>query len=271
MSIIAVALINFLSRLLALGLSFVVACHLIGRLAFRMSLVSCGMFFSLACFHLLPEAYEHGLSLRQIGVVFAIALLFFIALDRLLSGPGGHVHQLPKVRKIPALLGGGVRYEVDPCLFRESRSTPLFVGAASHNFVDGLLVAAAFSDGTATGLFITAAIFAHEVPQLVSQIVLLTQMGLSRQKVLSGCFCLALVPVVGSVFGGLLFEVAESLTPYAMLVSAASFLFVVYLILPPILSNRTLKSKIQTAGWFGLGVLISLFLIVINMAFGHVC
>ena len=64
-------------------------------------------------------------------------------------------------------------------------AVPLIViGDTVHNFIDGIAIAAGFVVDPTTGIIVTLAVAAHEIPQEIGDIGLLLQKGLSRKKVI---------------------------------------------------------------------------------------
>ena len=56
------------------------------------------------------------------------------------------------------------------------------VGDTIHNFLDGILIAAAFLQSTQLGVITALAIVAHEIPQEVGDFVILLHSGYSRAE-----------------------------------------------------------------------------------------
>ena len=254
-------LANLLSRALALALAATLAFRWLKDFAQSMSYMACGMLLGLALFHLVPEAFETGIGFKEFLTTVAATLLFLILFTRLSARYGLHTHALPRVKRLPVLLGGGLRYEVDCCAFGMESATPLLLGSAMHNFVDGILVAAAFMSDSWTGCMVTFAIFAHEVPQLLGQLVILTRLGLTHRRSMSACALVACAAILGGFAGGLLFVRSETLIPFAMSVSATSFVFVSYQVLRPVFGFGFGKRALGRIAFFVLsGVLFSILL-----------
>ncbi|MBQ9241120.1 MAG: ZIP family metal transporter [Duodenibacillus sp.] len=250
---------NLISRTAAVALAAFLSFRVLSRHAETVAALACGLLLAVATTHLIPEAIESGLDAHEAGLVLLAALIGFILLERVLEAKSAHTHGMPRVRKIPSLLGGGVRVEADCCGPDSAGVTAILAGAATHNFVDGILVAAAFWADLRAGLVVTLAIFAHEIPQLVGQMVLLTQQGVERRRAGRYCFGAAMFAVLGGIAGGVLFTAVQAVIPYALIVSAASFLYVVLaVLLPETKGVLTLGSLVRTVSAIIAGAVLSM-------------
>ena len=250
---------NLISRTAAVALAAFLSFRVLSRHAETVAALACGLLLAVATTHLIPEAIESGLDAHEAGLVLLAALIGFILLERVLEAKSAHTHGMPRVRKIPSLLGGGVRVEADCCGPDSAGVTAILAGAATHNFVDGILVAAAFWADLRAGLVVTLAIFAHEIPQLVGQMVLLTQQGVERRRAGWYCFGAAMFAVLGGIAGGVLFTAVQAVIPYALIVSAASFLYVVLaVLLPEAKGVLTLGSLVRTVSAIIAGAVLSM-------------
>ncbi len=77
----------------------------------------------------------------------------------------------------------------------------IVVGDTVHNFVDGLLIAAAFLQSTELGVIAAVAIIAHEIPQEVGDFLILLHSGYSRARALAMNVLSSVATVVGGVLG----------------------------------------------------------------------
>ena len=240
MLLLTVFAANFLTRTLAVAVALYLSFRVLSRWGNAVAAVAAGLLLTVACTHLVPEAVAEGVPASEAGVVLLVSFIGFFLLECALSRWAGHTHSAPAVREIPALLGGGQRVCVSPVACAQSavpRAAALLFGVTCHNFVDGILVAAAFMIDAAGGWLVAFAILAHEIPQIVGQVVILTQTGMSRHCAAVLTYCAALAAVIGGVVGVLLFTVVEGVVGYAMLVSAASFIYVVLAVLLPEVSH----------------------------------
>src|SRR6478736_3885799 len=77
----------------------------------------------------------------------------------------------------------------------------IIVGDTIHNFVDGVLIAAAFLQGTDIGIVAAVAIIAHEIPQEVGDFLILLHSGYSRARALAMNLLSSLATMVGGALG----------------------------------------------------------------------
>lgn len=255
-TLILTVVANLLSRLLAVGLAAVMSFRLFSRCGNIVAAFAAGLLLSIACTHLIPEAVESGIDAHVAGAVLLVSFVVFLLIECFFSGMGAHTHGSAKVRQVPVLLGGGTRLTKDACCSSRSaaQAPVLLAGAACHSFVDGVLVAAAFSIDIASGWLVTAAVAAHELPQVIGQIVILMQAGIEKRRAAVYVLLASLSSLLGGAAGWAVLSVLHWLIGYAMLISAASFIFVVLAVLLPELMHQ----DEHAARRFPIGVLTAL-------------
>jgi len=137
-----------------------------------------------------------------------------------------------------------------------SRAGPLIlIGDAFHNFVDGVVIAAAFLTSVPLGVTAALAVIAHEVPQELGDFGILLDSGYSRKK----AFMLNTLSAAATLPGALLayFWLGESqkAVPYILGLSAASFIYIATADLIPSLHQRiTLGSSLRQLVLMLLGI-----------------
>lgn len=107
------------------------------------------------------------------------------------------------------------------------RVAPLIlIGDAFHNFVDGVVIAAAFLTSIPLGIAASLAVIAHEVPQEVGDFAILLDSGYGRAKalLLNGLSSAATLP--GAVAAYLWLGETRDTVPYILALSAASFIYI---------------------------------------------
>ena len=132
----------------------------------------------------------------------------------------------------------------------------VLVGDAFHNFVDGVLIAAAFMSDIELGIVTALAVAAHEIPQEVGDFAILLQSGFSRAKALFFNILSSLTTVLGGVLAYWGLSEVQHFLPYVLAIAASSFIYVAVADLIPGLHKRTeLAVSIQQVSLMFAGVL----------------
>jgi zinc and cadmium transporter len=115
----------------------------------------------------------------------------------------------------------------------------ILIGDAFHNFVDGVVIAAAFLTSIPLGIATAIAVIAHEVPQEVGDFAILLDSGYSRTKafVLNTLSASATLP--GALLAYLWLADTRTVIPYVLAWSAASFIYIATADLVPNLHRQT--------------------------------
>jgi zinc and cadmium transporter len=124
-----------------------------------------------------------------------------------------------------------------------STGTLIIVGDAIHNFVDGVLIAAAFLTDTHLGIITSIAVTAHEIPQEIGDFAILIESGYSRVKALRYNLMSSLSTLVGGILAYFSLEHLHEMLPYILALAASSFLYVAVADLIPSLHQRTASAK----------------------------
>jgi zinc and cadmium transporter len=135
--------------------------------------------------------------------------------------------------------GATERHSPDPAHSRASASGYLILfGDGVHNFVDGVLIAAAFLTDMHLGVVTALAVAAHEIPQEVGDFAILLHSGFTRGKALFYNVLSSLTTVVGGVLAYFSLGVAQATLPYVLAVAASSFIYIAVADLIPGLHKR---------------------------------
>jgi len=136
----------------------------------------------------------------------------------------------------------------------------VLVGDGLHNFVDGVLIAAAFLTDVHLGIVTTFAILAHEIPQEVGNVAVLLHSGFSRRQALGWNVLSSLTAVAGGLVGWFALRESLAVLPYVLAVAAASLLYVAVADLIPGLHRRTdLRASLAQVAWIAIGVGVVMF------------
>lgn len=92
----------------------------------------------------------------------------------------------------------------------------IVLGDGLHNFVDGVLIAAAFLQDSALGFATATAVIAHEIPQEVVDFMVLLAAGYSRQRALLLNAVSGAMAVVGGLLGYIFLQGVQGAIPYLL-------------------------------------------------------
>jgi zinc and cadmium transporter len=139
----------------------------------------------------------------------------------------------------------------------KSAGTLIILGDSIHNFVDGVLIAAAFLTDPKLGIVTSLAVAAHEIPQEVGDFAILLDSGYSRGKALFYNILASLTTVLGGVLAYFSLEDLHDSLPYFLALAASSFIYIAVADLIPSLHNKTdMKTSLQQIALIAAGVFL---------------
>jgi zinc and cadmium transporter len=131
----------------------------------------------------------------------------------------------------------------------------IMVGDTFHNFVDGVIIAAAFLTDLNLGMVTALAIIAHEIPQEVGDFAILLHSGYTKLKAFQLNLISSFASIIGGVLGYFILQTLQSLIPSLLALAASSMIYVAVADLIPGLHKRTqLSDTVQQVGLIVLGV-----------------
>jgi zinc and cadmium transporter len=215
---------SFAGGTLSAGLA---AASLVIRASWVPMLVSfaIGALLGAAFLEILPHAFEagdaHEVALAVLGGIFG-----FFVLEKLLLWRHCHTEHCEVHDQHARMQDHG-------------RSGALIIaGDTMHNFVDGMLIAAAFLQSTELGIVTAVAIIAHEIPQEVGDFLILLHSGYTRSRALAMNLLSSAATIVGGVIGYFSLQFLEAFQPTLLGIVAASMIYVAVADLIPGLHRR---------------------------------
>lgn len=175
-----------------------------------------GTLLGAAFLRMLPAGIQ-AVAARPILLTALIGLVLFFILEKLVLWR--HCHET----------GCEVHGHVAPLIL---------IGDAFHNFVDGIVIAAAFLTSVPLGITATIAIIAHEIPQEVGDFAILLDGGLSRNRALVLNSLSAAATLPGAVLSYFWLAGTTAAMPYVLALSASSFIYIATADLIPSLHSR---------------------------------
>jgi zinc and cadmium transporter len=194
---------------------------------------------------ILPEAIQMSPSVVAVSGTVLLGILLFFTLEKLLIWRHCH-HANCEV------------HEPHECNAPDhGRSgTMVIVGDTFHNFVDGIIIAAAFLADMHLGIVTALAIIAHEIPQEVGDFAILLHSGYSKLRAFQMNIISSFATLVGGLLGYVALQDMQSLVPSLLGLASASMIYVAVADLIPSLHKRTqLRDTVQQVILISAGVL----------------
>jgi zinc and cadmium transporter len=193
---------------------------------------------------LLPQAFERADSLEGMALTILAGILLFFVMEKLVLWRHCHVEQCEA--HDPPLA---------PHHDHGRSGMMIMIGDTFHNFVDGVLIAAAFLANHELGIVTAIAIIAHEIPQEVGDFLILLHSGYSKGRALIFNMLSSAAMVLGGAIGYLALQSVEHWIPSLLGLAAASMLYVSVADLIPGLHKRPeLLATLQQVVLITLGV-----------------
>ena len=180
-----------------------------------------GALLGAAFLEIIPHAFEQG-EAHQVAFSILGGIFGFFVLEKLLLWRHWHTENC----------------EVHDAHDHGRSGALIVVGDTVHNFVDGILIAAAFLQSIELGVVTAVAIIAHEIPQEVGDFLILLHSGYTRLRALAMNLLSSAATVVGGVIGYFSLQLIEGLEAPLLGIVAASMIYVAVADLIPGLHRR---------------------------------
>jgi zinc and cadmium transporter len=224
-----------------------------------------GALLGAAFIEVLPHAFYQSDSIEATAATVLFGILGFFVLEKLVLWRHCHVEECEvHDPHAPSEKSHSHNNHGD-----HGRSgLMILIGDTFHNFVDGVLIAAAFMADIQLGIVTSIAIIAHEVPQEVGDFLILLHSGYSKRSAMLLNMLASAAMVVGGVLAYFTLQVAQALVTPLLALAAASMLYVAVADLIPGLHRRPeLAATAQQVVLIGLG--IATIWIIGSWAHGH--
>ena len=224
-----------------------------------------GALLSVAFWGLIPEAFSHikPEQFQTLSGTILAGILGFFVLEKLLIWRHCHVETCEA--------HGEETHEHDHTHddgpeqlavhhhhgFDKSAGALIILGDSIHNFVDGVLIAAAFLTDVKLGIVTSLAVAAHEIPQEVGDFAILLHSGYTKRKALCYNILASLTTVLGGILAYYSLEDLHDSLPYFLALAASSFIYIAVADLIPSLHKKTdIKTSLQQIALIAAGVLL---------------
>lgn len=220
---------------------------------------------------ILPHAFEVASSVESVSITLLLGLFLFFVLEKLViwrhcHGDHCEVHAIHTEKDCPethpVAASEGAKYKavaaVAPSILHAHSHAHahhhdggrsgimIMIGDTFHNFIDGILIAAAFMVDVKLGMVTALAIIAHEIPQEVGDFLILLHSGYSKKQALIFNLVSSLATLAGGLIAYFALQFVQSWIPIILGLAASSLLYVAVADLIPGLHKRTeLKATVS--------------------------
>lgn len=119
----------------------------------------------------------------------------------------------------------------------------LMIGDSFHNFLDGIVIAAAFLHSSSFGSVVALSVFAHEIPQEVADFGVMIKSGFSKKKALFYNLFSGFSAIIGALMAWYWGVYTQMAMPVILALSAAGFIYIALADLIPELHRRSSFSQ----------------------------
>jgi zinc and cadmium transporter len=191
----------------------------------------------------LPHAFGNAADQQAVSATVLGGILGFFVLEKLVLWRHFHGDEWE-----------GHRHHTDGSDHGRS-GLMILIGDSFHNFVDGVLIAAAFMESTALGLVTATAVIAHEIPQEVGDFLILLHSGYTKARAFALNLLSSLAMVVGALLAYFALQSVGDWVNTLLALAAASMIYVAVADLIPSLHKRPeLSATVQQVALIALGV-----------------
>jgi len=177
-----------------------------------------GTLLSTALLGMIPGAIQGtGGNITSILSFVLVGIIFFFIVEKLVIWR--HCH--------------------DPeCEVHGAANPIILFGDAFHNLTDGIVIAASFLTDFYIGIIVSISVIAHEIPQEVGDFAILINGGYSKKKAFIYNALSGASTIPGGIISYFILDAITIAIPYALAISAASFLYIALSDLTPELHKK---------------------------------
>jgi zinc and cadmium transporter len=194
--------------------------------------LAAGTLLATALLHLLPEAFQSDNRPEVLFALLLAGLLIFFLLDKAELWHHGHEHVASteqtsrrselKEENLPTDAGG----RSARAHHKSGGVWSALLGDGLHCFSDGLVIASALMVDARLGAVASAAVLVHEIPHHIGDLILVRQAVGTAQGAFLKVAIAGLMTTVGGICGFALVSQLSAWTPYFLVFSGSSFVYV---------------------------------------------
>ncbi len=217
------------------------------KYTFLLVSLAVGALLGGAFIHLIPESFETIANPMIVSLAIIGGILLFLVLEKFLHWHHchGHAHgnQSCGEKKIHPV------------------GHMILIADGIHNFIDGIVIGAAYLISIEVGMATTIAIILHEIPQEISDFGVLIHAGYTKTRALWVNFLSGLTAVLGTILVLVAGNFSQNLTIWLPPIAAGSFIYIAMSDLIPEMHKKTSQKESIfqiIAVFFGIGMMFLL-------------
>ncbi|NOR81188.1 MAG: ZIP family metal transporter [Methyloprofundus sp.] len=210
-----------------------------------------GALLAVAFWGLIPHAFEEvgPAQIQTLSGAIMLGLLLFFILEKLLIWRHCHSGSCEVHSDMDDHSHGHSHGS------HKSAGAMIIIGDSIHNFVDGVLIGAAFLTDVKLGIVTSLAVAAHEIPQEVGDFAILLHSGYSTRKALLYNVLASLTTVIGGILAYYSLGDLHDTLPYFLAIASSSFIYIAVADLIPTLHKKTdIKTSLKQIALIFAGV-----------------
>lgn len=209
--------------------------NFLGKILLWLVALSAGVLMGSAFLHLIPESLE-SFSYNNAMLFVLVGFVSFFVLENIFYWRHCHEGKCP----------------VHTFVYMN------LVGDGVHNFIDGMVIASAFSLDIKLGIITTLAIALHEIPQEIGDFGVLVYGGFGKMRALTLNFLFALLAIAGGLVGYFISSYSTASMGFLLPFAAGSFIYIAASdLIPELKNNKKLKKSIPIFIVFIMGLLLT--------------
>ncbi|MEX2144787.1 MAG: ZIP family metal transporter [Candidatus Spechtbacterales bacterium] len=187
---------------------------LTNRISLFLISFAAGVLLGVSFLDVIPEAMENFSDPKDALLYVLAAIVFFFIVEKSFWWYHHHRFQSKEHRR-----------ETEHHTLNKTDAYLLLVGDSIHNFVDGIVIAAAFLVDFPLGVGVAVGVVAHELPQEIADFSIMLRAGFSRKKVLILNLITALTTLLGALLAYFSLGAISFFIPPVLAIAGGIFIY----------------------------------------------
>jgi len=215
---------------LSLSLSYFFLKNSSHKIIANMVSLAVGTLLGTAFLEIIPHSIEISNDVHQVSLVILLGIFALFVLEKFFIWRHCHGSHCEA-------------HSSENAIRHNNNGSLILIGNCFHNFIDGILIASAFMVNTNLGFVTALAIFAHELPQEISNVSILVHSGFTKVRALWFNFFSSISTVIGGILAFLILDKLNFLVPFILSFSASTMLYIAVSDLIPSLHKKSEPSE----------------------------